>query len=429
MRHQNVKQRRIFYGWWVVGACSSAMLFTAGSIHYGFTAIFEPIATEFGWSYAQVSMASSLRGVEIGLLSPVAGLLVDRWGPRKLIIGGAVITGIGLILLSRITSLGMFYGAFILIAAGGSTCSHTVMMTAVSNWFQKKLSLAMGIMASGVALSGLLIPLVAVLIDSMGWRGAMFIAGLGTWAIVIPISFLIRHKPEQYGYLPDGEQSNTDPLNHSVQGEHGEHSVGPAQGPEVSFQLKKVIASRAFWHIALAFACYAFVVSAIVTHVMPYLSSVGINRTAASLVASAIPLVSILGRLSFGWLGDRLNKMRLTVAGFVMMGVGLILFDSVNSSQAWLLVFFLIFFGIGWGGNVPLRGALFQEYFGRERFGTIYGFITGVMMVGNIAGAPAVGWAFDTWGSYQGVWSALAGVIGVAVIIISTTPKTSDHSV
>ena len=110
MRHQNVNHRKIFYGWWVVGACSSAMLFTAGSIHYGFTAIFEPIATEFGWSYAQVSMASSLRGIEIGLLSPVAGLLVDRWGPRKLIIGGAVITGTGLILLSRITSLGMFYG-------------------------------------------------------------------------------------------------------------------------------------------------------------------------------------------------------------------------------------------------------------------------------------------------------------------------------
>lgn len=402
------------------------MLFTAGSIHYGFTAIFEPIATEFDWSYAQVSMASSLRGVEIGLLSPIAGLLVDRWGPRKLIIGGAVITGIGLILLSRITSLGMFYFAFILIAAGGSTCSHTVMMTAVSNWFRKKLSLAMGLMASGVALSGLLIPLVALLIDRLGWRGAMFMAGLSTWAIVIPISLLIRHKPEQYGYLLDGEQINADAPVHDIQAHHGVHnghSVGPTRGPEVGFELKKVIASRAFWHVALAFACYAFVVSAVVTHVMPYLSSVGIHRTAASFVASAIPLVSILGRLSFGWFGDRVKKMRLTVAGFVMMGIGLIIFNRVNSSHAWLLIFFLIFYGIGWGGNVPLRGALFQECFGRERFGTIYGFITGVMMVGNIAGAPTVGWAYDTWGSYQGVWSALAGVIMVAIVIISTTPK------
>jgi len=409
MRHP-----KIFYGWWVVAACSSAMLFTAGTIHYGFTAIFEPIVDEFGWSYAQVSLASSLRGVEIGLLSPVAGLLVDALGPRKLIISGAIITGTGLILLSRVNSLAMFYGAFILIAAGGSTCSHTVMMTAVSNWFRKKLTLAMGAMASGVALSGLVIPVVAVLIDWLGWRQAMVVAGVSTWAIVIPISLVIRHKPEQYGYLPDGEESIPDPIS---------HGADPVREPEVKFQLGKVLTSRIFWHVALGFALYAFVVSAIVTHVMPYLSSVGINRTAASLVASTIPLVSILGRLSFGWFGDRVNKTRLTVTGFVMMGFGLILFNSVNSSRVWLLVPFLILYGLGWGGNVPLRGALFQEYLGRARFGTIYGFITGVMMIGNIAGAPTVGWVFDTWGGYQGAWIALAGVMLVAIIVVSTTPK------
>jgi sugar phosphate permease len=355
-----------------------------------------------------------LRGVEIGLLSPVAGLLVDAWGARKLIICGAVITGTGLILLSRVNSLAMFYGAFTLIAAGGSTCSHTVMMTAVSNWFRKKLSLAMGVMASGVAFAGLVIPVVAVLIDWLGWRNAMVVAGFSTWAIVIPISLVIRHKPEQYGYRPDGEESDPDPIS---------NGAGPVREPEGKFKLREVITSRTFWHIALAFALYAFVVSAIVTHVMPYLSSVGINRTAASLVASAIPLVSIVGRLSFGWFGDRVNKTRLTVAGFIMMGIALILFNSVNSNRAWLLLIFLILYGIGWGGNVPLRGALFQEYLGRARFGTIYGSITGVMMVGNIAGAPTVGWVFDTWGGYQGVWTALAVVIMVAMIVISTTPK------
>ena len=416
MRHQNLKRYRVFYGWWVVGACSSAMLFTAGVIHFGFTAIFEPIAREFGWGYAQVSMASSLRGIEIGLLSPITGLLVDLWGPRKLIFGGAVITGIGLVLLSRITSLGMFYGAFILIAVGMSTSSHTVMMTAVSNWFRRKLSLAMGIMASGVALGGLLIPLIVMLIDLRGWRSAMFIFGVSTWAIVIPISLFIRHKPEQYDYLPDGEESNTDPIN---------HGAGPAQGIEVNIQPREALASRTFWHIALAFACYSFVIQAVVTHVMPYLSSIGINRTASSFVAGALPLASILGRLSFGWFGDRLKKKRLSVAGFAIMGFGLIFFDFAYSGQAWLLTLFLVFFGIGWGGNVTMRAALLRECFGRERFGTIYGFITGVMMLGSIAGAPVVGWVFDTWGSYQGVWFALTGLIMAAMIIISTTPKIS----
>jgi MFS family permease len=158
---------------------------------------------------------------------------------------------------------------------------------------------------------------------------------------------------------------------------------------------------------------------------MPYLSSVGINRTTSSLVASALPLASILGRLGFGWVGDRLKKKRLSVAGFVIMGFGLIFFDCAYSGQAWLLTLFLIFFGIGWGGNVTMRAALLRECFGRERFGTIFGFITGVMMLGNFAGAPVVGWVFDTWGSYQGVWFALAGLTMAAVIIISTTPKIS----
>jgi len=114
------KHPRVFYGWWVVGSCFLVALYVGGVIFYGFTAIFEPIADEFGWSYTQISLAASLRGLEVGLLSPFIGILVDRWGPRKLIFGGAIILGSGFILLSRTGSLGIFYGAFILIAIGVS---------------------------------------------------------------------------------------------------------------------------------------------------------------------------------------------------------------------------------------------------------------------------------------------------------------------
>ena len=100
---------------------------------YGFTAIFEPIVNEFGWSYAQISLAASLRGLEIGLFAPFFGMLVDRWGPRRLLFGGGIITTLGLVLLSRVTSLGMFYGAFILVALGLSATSSTVLVTAVAN--------------------------------------------------------------------------------------------------------------------------------------------------------------------------------------------------------------------------------------------------------------------------------------------------------
>jgi MFS family permease len=135
------KNHSVFYGWWIVGACFWIFLLTGGFVVLGFTAFFEPIANEFGWSYTQISLAASLRGLEMGILAPLIGMFVDRWGPRRLLIGGAIITSLGLILLSRTASLAMFYGSFLLLAVGMSICSSTVLMTAVANWFRRKIGL------------------------------------------------------------------------------------------------------------------------------------------------------------------------------------------------------------------------------------------------------------------------------------------------
>ena len=176
----------MFYGWYVVGAACLIALYFNGCITLGFTAVFEPIAKEFGWSYAQVSFAASLRGMEVGLLVPLTGMLMDRWGPRRLVFGGALLSGIGLMLLSRVGSLAMFYAAFIVIAMGVSTSNTALMMVAVANWFRKKAGLAMGITAAGVAFGGLLIPLLTAIVDRSGWRRTVVIMGLGMWVIPPP---------------------------------------------------------------------------------------------------------------------------------------------------------------------------------------------------------------------------------------------------
>ncbi len=407
----------MFYGWWVLGACFLITLYTGGVIVLGFTAIFEPIANEFGWSYAQVSLGASLRGLEMGLLAPLMGLLVDRWGPRRLLFGGAIILGLGLILLSRITSLGMFYGTFVIIAIGMSGCGSTVVMTAVVSWFRRKVGTATGILVSGFAVGGLLIPLVAILVDTFGWQIAMVILGLGMWGIALPLSLLVRHKPEQYGYLPDGDLSDT-----VVVGK----GLDSAQSTEVDIGAKQAVMSRTFWQIAVALMCQMLVISAVITHIMPYLSSIGIARSTSSLVASAAPLASIGGRLGFGWLGDRFDKRRVSAAGFALTALGLLCFGYAATVEIWLLVPFLILFGTGWGGNVTMRAALLREYFGRSRFGTIHGFIVGVIWFGFMVGPVLAGWAFDKWGSYQGVWFAFAGLAVAAVVIMSTTPSVSN---
>ena len=101
----NQKRSKVFYGWYIVGACFLITVYTAGIVFFGFTAVFEPVAEEFGWSYVQISLAASLRGLEIGLLAPLMGLLVDRWGPRRLIFGGSILVCVGFLILSRVSSL------------------------------------------------------------------------------------------------------------------------------------------------------------------------------------------------------------------------------------------------------------------------------------------------------------------------------------
>lgn len=411
------KPRRIFYGWWIVIGGFIISLYSGGIIHYGFTAMIEPLANEFGWSYAQISLAASLRGLEMGLLAPVVGMLVDRWGPRRLLISGVIITGLGLIVLSYVTSLGMLYGAFIMVAIGMSACSGTVLMTAVANWFRSKVSIATGIMMCGYGFSGLMVPVTANLIDIYEWRMAISILTMTMLALCLPLSALFRHKPEQYGYQPDGKAANT---------KVSSNSPAQAISDELDIGTKQALKSRTFWHITLALLCHAWAVSAVITHVMPYLSSIGISRARSSLIAMVIPLASIGGRLGLGWLGDRLDERRIIAIALAMMCGGLICFERVSSGTLWLLVPFLILYGIGYGANMVLKASVIREFFGRGNFGAIHGLMTGIMASGSLASPAVAGWVFDNWGTYRPIWLVLAGLAVLAILVIVTTPRVNS---
>ena len=408
------RRSKVFYGNYIVAAAVAIILYTGGIVHFGFTAVFEPLANEFGWSYAKVSLASSLRGFEMGLLAPLIGLLVDRFGPRRLIFLGSIFLAVGFVLLSRISTIAGFYGAFLLIATGMSTCSGTVLLTAVTNWFRRRVGIAIGIVSSGFGLGGLMVPLVTLLIDSIGWRTTMFIVGLGTLVVVLPLAFVIRHKPEQYGYLPDGDDALP-----AIDG----GTVPPAEDKEFSVPAKQALRGRVFWQIAIASACHAFVIGAVVTHMMPYLSSVGITRSLSSLIAFILPLVSIAGRLGSGWLIERIGSRIVFSSSFVLMIIGSLIFAYVSEGRQWLLIPFVISLSFGWGLSVTTRTALLREHFGRANFGTIIGATFGVMMVGNISGSPIAGWVYDTLGSYRAAWLAFAAVALVGTILVFSVPS------
>ena len=401
----------LFYGWWIVIACFFISFYISGAVVFSFTAFFEPIANEFGWSYTQISIAASIRGLELGLFAPVMGFLVDRFGPRRLLLGGTFTIGAGCLLISQVQSLAMFYGAFVLLAIGLSACVGTVMSSAAANWFRMNVGKALGVISAGIGAGGLLVPIVIFLIDRYQWRTTYVIIGLGMWLIGIPLSCLIRRNPEQYGYIPDGMKPK-------------ESSARPGP-PDREKNYKEALKSRVFWHLSFAEAIRLMALSALITHVMPYLSSLGMPRTQAALVATAMPVFSIVGRLFFGWLGDVFNKYVVMALVYLLAGIGLLAF--ANAHAPWAIFLFLVLFPLSWGAQ-PLRGAIIREYFGRIYFGSIVGLLSGIGTLARIIGPTLAGWTFDTFGRYHFIWLAYAGIFTIAILLMLTiSPKSNPH--
>jgi len=396
---------KIYYGWWVVLACFIINLYVGGIIFFSFTAFFEPIQQEFGWSYTQISLATSLRGLEMGIFAPIVGFLVDRFGSRKLLLGGSVIIGIGLLILSFTQSLLMFYLCFLFIALGAGGCTSVVTMTAVAVWFRKNVGLALGVMASGFGAGGLIVPLVVFLIDASGWRLTLVILGAGMWLFGIPLSLLVRDKPAPLGFGPDG----TDP--ESKEPFEKRQTPAKTKGPFL-----ELIKHRSFLYLNVAETLRMMAVTAVVIHMMPYLSSLEVPRGTSGAVAAALPLVSIIGRFGFGWWGDRFDKRAVLSVAFLMMSAGAFAFCYVHSTGVLLL--FLLLFAPGFGGSMVLRGAILQEYFGIASFGKMIGIVMGSASMGGIIGPTLAGWVFDTTGSYISVWYGLCGTSGAALFLI-----------
>jgi OFA family oxalate/formate antiporter-like MFS transporter len=400
---------RIFYGWWIVWAGFFITVYVGCIIFYGFTAFFEPLVKEFGWSYTQISFASSLRGIEMSFLAPLIGFLVDRFGSRKMVLWGVVTVGLGLFLLSVTQSLWMFYVSFIFIGFGGGGCTTVVLTGAVANWFQRDIGKALGLLAAGYGASGLMVPLVVRLIDTSGWRMALILLGIGTFVIGLPLGLVIRNTPEACGLVPDGRPADPPASPQS--------DVAAERQEEIPFRV--ALKDRAFLFLCLTELIRMMSLSAIITHIMPYLGLLHVSRPTAGLIAGAIPVLSIAGRFTFGWLGDQYSKRLLLAAAYGLTSLGAITLCFVD--VRWALLLFLALFPSGFGGAMVLRAAILREEFGRGAFGRLFGIVLGTAAVGGVIGPTLTGVIFDTLNSYLYAWVglAIAAALSTLLMIVS----------
>jgi MFS family permease len=396
--------KQIYYGWWIVLASFVVAFYVAGTIFYGFTAFIEPLVNEFGWSYTQISLAASLRGLEMGLLAPFVGILVDRFGSRRLLFSGVLVLGFGNILLGFTQSLAMFYGAIIFIAFGAGGCTSVVTMTAVANWFDKNVGKAMGVTVSGFGASGLIIPVIVWMIAAFGWRTSLIILGIGMWIIGVPAAFVMRNKPEDEANAPHGTKSDK----HNYLSRKQTHAK--------RFRYTEILKEKSFLFVNLAEMIRLMALMAVVTHIMPYLSTMEFSRISSGLMAAGIPLLSITGRFGFGWLGDLFEKKYIMAISYSLMALGMLALCYVKLTG--MIYIFLFFFSNGFGGIAVLRGALLREYYGRYNFGKYLGIMMGFGACGGIIGPTTAGWVFDRMGSYYFVWLAFSALICLAIILI-----------
>ncbi|MBI2847255.1 MAG: MFS transporter [Chloroflexi bacterium] len=410
-RKETPEKPRVFYGWWMVLACFFLAIFQAGFFYFGFTAFFNPIISEFGWSRAITSLAFSLHSLEGGLASPVVGILIDRIGPRNLMLTGMGIAGAGFILLSQVQSLWAFYLVFLPISIGFNMSGFLVMASTLAHWFAKKRGTAFSVVSAGYGAGGILIPVVVWLIASYNWRSALVITGLGLLGVGIPVALTMRHKPEQYGYLPDGGPEFEQP-----------EESRPASR-ESGIPATAALKTGAFWILGYVYLLFSLASTAVVVHIIPFLTAEGFSRERAGLVTAFAPLLSIAGRLTFGRLADIFDKRFVVAAGLALMSMGLLIFANVQN--LWQAVLFAIIFGLGYGGLWPIRAAFQGEYFGRKQFGTIQGLLLTIGIVGGISGPVLAGKVFDLQGSYRLAFTifGLAAATGVPIVLLAKRPN------
>ena len=403
----------IFYGWWIVLASMSVLMIGSAFYWQGFGVFFLSLQEEFSTNRTAISGAIALSQLEGGMLGPVGGYLVDRFGPRRMMLIGASVMGSGFILLSTVNSLVMFYVVFLgIISVGMSIGLRVPSLVAPANWFVRKRGLAIGISLTGSGLGGLFIPVLGLLIATIGWRETAIVAGVTVWALVLPLALIMRTRPEDHGMLPDGERPSPRPAAASEEEtavQTPEHAAQrpPAAPLDADFTLRNALRMPVFWFLAIAFGLRQFAVGAISLHSVPFLVDTGRSLEMASTILAAVTLTSIVGRLSFGWLADRFPPRYIMAVSMVMVGLGALLLTNVG--EGWtLLALYIVVYSIGWGGGATTMNATRGAYFGRRAFGTISGTMDFVQMFGLVLGPIYAGVVYDVTESYTIAFTSFA---------------------
>jgi nitrate/nitrite transporter NarK len=404
------KRRPIFFGWYMVAVSIATNTIFSAAYFQGFGVLIIPIERTFGWDRWVVSAAMSLRQLESGIVSPVVGLLLDRFSSRKLIFWSAVISGFGFIGLGSTTGIVAFFLFIVVISLGASGVSHAVTWPVIiSRWFRRKRGLAMGLAVTGPIFGSPIVILNAQIEEAYGWRVVLIGYGILILVGVTLLSMLVRDRPEPYGLRPDGDPPEEDAST--------ERPAGPSPGrPDSGLALHAVLRTREFWLFTSYLSGTFAVNSAVQVHMIPYFQQdIGLTATWAAVVMSMVFIISGIGRVGGGYLLDKMDYRLVLAVVAAMMGLALLYLQIVDVRTVSGTLPFALMFGVSFGCLVPMRGAVGSIMFGTRAIGGVLGLLQGAPIAAGVIGPLVMGIIFDLNGNYS---VAIWGLIVISALMV-----------
>lgn len=463
--------RHTFFGWWIVVGSIGIQVLAAGLVMQAFGTYVAVWQAEFGWSKTTFAAAFALQRGLMALLSPVQGWLLQRLGPRTVIQAGLVILAIGFVLLSRFQTQAGFYTAFTVMALGVGMSGFLSLTSTIVNWFERRRSSALALMQMGISLGGLMVPVVAWLMTTQGWRETALLSAGAVLVFGLPLSALMRRTPEAYGLRLDGDPPRRTPAavdptvtfegpgltSGATADRPGEEAAVDASGDPSrdtsslaagdaksdaesdaesepapaaghDFGAREALRTRAFWFITAGHAIAVTLVATVTVHLVVHLNEgLGLSIQTAATVVALMTGAMMVGQLVGGVLGDRFPKRAIATVAMLAHAVALVVV-ALAPSLPWV-VFFAVLHGVAWGMRGPIMQALRADYFGRSSFATIMGISFSFVMLGQMAGPLIAGALADALGDYRLAFFGLAGLVALgSLFFVFASPPAGSRA-
>ena len=391
-----------YYGWRVVlSACLGVMGGFGSLFVYTFAVFVKPLSAQFGWNRGSISLGFGLAAITLGLISPLLGRWIDRFGPRRIILPCMTVFGCAIASLAFLRfELWQFYATCIVLGLVGNGAAHLAYSRSISTWFERRLGMALALVMVGAGLGAMILPVFAqAIISRAGWRAAYLSLGCVALLLGLPLSW-------RYVIERGSSRRETSHVVHSGQ------------------TWQQGLRSYAFWSFVAVLFVSSISMNGAITHLSALLTDRGIAPAEAALCASVLGGSSLLGRIGVGWLLDRVFGARVAFLVSLITAAGIFLLAHASSYIAGCLASALI--GIGAGGEAAITPYLLTRYFGLRAFSTLYGLTWAFYAAAGAIGPVILGRAFDTTGSYASLLLILALALSLAATMNLLLPKYPD---